>query len=100
MTPPGTLIRIMKASPPCTLRVHADPLHPLHLARYGVDGGGALLGVGVDDRLRHLEGVALQLHLLGRVELADVAVGTDELEPAVTPAAELHAIGIVQVTRH
>ena len=83
-----------------TLRVHADPLHPLHLARHGVDRRGTLLGVGVDDRLGHLEGMALQLQLLGRVELADVAVGADELEAAVAPAAELHAIGIVEVTRH
>jgi len=32
--------------------------------------------------------------------LADVAVGADELETAVAPAAEFHPVGIVEVARH
>ena len=65
------------------LRVHADPLEPLQLARHLGDGVGALLGVGVDDGLGHLEGMAGELQLLDRVQLADVAVGTDELQAAL-----------------
>ena len=38
--------------------------------------------------------------LLDGIELADVAVGPDELQPTVAPAAELHPIGVVQITRH
>ena len=82
------------------LGVDADPLQALLLAGHLVDGVGPLLGVGVDHRLGHLEGVARQLQLLDGVQLADVAVRPDELEAAVTPAPELHAIGIVEVTRH
>ena len=100
MTPPGTLIRIMKASPPCVWGYMPDPLQPLLLAGHLADGVGALLGVRVDDGLGHLEGVARQLQLLDGVQLADVAVGPDELEAAVAPAPELHPIGIVEVARH
>ena len=82
------------------LRVHPDPLEALLLSRHLGDGVGALLGVRVDDGLGHLEGVPRQLQLLDGVELADVAIGPDELEPAVAPAAELHPVGIVEVTRH
>ena len=81
------------------LGVHAHPLETLLLARHGVDGVRALLGVGVDDRLRHLEGMAGQLELLDRVQLTDVAVGADEAERPFS-TAELHPIGIVQVARH
>ena len=65
------------------LGVHADPLEPLHLPGHRVDGVGPLLGVGVDDRLRHLEGMPGQLQLLDRVQLADVAIGPDEAQAAV-----------------
>ena len=41
-----------------------------------------------------------ELQLLDGVELADVPVRPDELEPAVTATAELHPVGIVEVTRH
>ena len=82
------------------LRVHADPLQSLLLARNRVDGGGTLFGVRVDDRLGHLEGMALELQLLDGVELADLTVGPDELEPAVAPTAELHSVGVVEVAWH
>ena len=85
---------------PLALGIHANPLEPLHLSGHRIDGARTLLAVGIDHRLCHLEGVPGQLQLLGRVELADVPVGPDELEPAITPAAELHPIGIVEVARH
>ena len=100
MTPPGTLIRIMKASPPWRWGYI-----PTHLKRSSSPGTllmesapcfeyVSMIGLG------DLEGVPRQLQLLNRVELADVAVGPDELEPAVATAAELHPVGIVEVTRH
>ena len=45
-------------------------------------------------------GMARELQLLDGIQLADVAVGPDELEPAVTPTPELHPVGVVEVTRH
>ncbi len=64
MTPPGTLIRIMKASPPWRCGYM-----PTHLSRSTSPGTAlmesrSLLGVGVDDGLRHLEGMPGQLELL------------------------------------
>ena len=82
------------------LRVHAHPLQPFHLAGHGGDGTRPLFRVGVDHRLGDLERMARQLELLHRVELTDVAVGTDELQPAVTPAAEFHPVGVVEVAWH
>ena len=52
------------------LRIDAGPLQPLHLAGHLGDAGRALLRVGVDDGVDHLEGVAGQLLLLDVVELA------------------------------
>ena len=82
------------------LRIHADPLEAFLLPWDLGDGVGTLFGVRVDDRLRHLERMPRQLQLLDGVELADVPVGPDELEPAVTTTAELHPIGVVEVARH
>ena len=82
------------------LGVHPDPLEALELSGHLVDGIDALLRIRLDDGLGDLEGVPRQLQLLDGVELADVAVGLDELEPAVATATELHPVGIVEVTRH
>ncbi len=90
----------MKASPPWRWGYMPDPLEALLLAGHGVDGLRALLRVRVDDRLGHLEGVAGQLQLLDRVELADVAVGADERESRGRDAAELHPVGVVEVAWH
>jgi hypothetical protein len=59
-----------------------------------------LLRIGVDDRLRHLEGVAGQFQLLDVVQLTDVAVRPDELETTVSSASELDSVWIVEITRH
>ena len=82
------------------LGIHTDPLEALELAGHVVDGIDALLRIRLDDCLGDLEGVPRQLQLLDRVELADVAVGLDEFEPAVASTTELHPIGIVEVARH
>jgi hypothetical protein len=86
--------------PTLALRVHADPLEAFRFARDLGDGIGSLFGVRVDDRLCHLERVPGELQLLDGVELADVPVRPDELESPVTATAELHPVGIVEVTRH
>jgi hypothetical protein len=44
--------------------------------------------------------MARQLHLLDGVQLADVPIRTDELQTAITPTAELHPVGIVEVAGH
>ncbi len=85
---------------PLALRVDADPLQSFLLARYLVDGGGTIPGVGVDDRLGNLEGVPRQFQLLDRVELPDVAIGPDELESAVASTAELHPVRVIKVAGH
>ncbi len=83
-----------------SLRIQTDPLQALGLARDFGDGLRPPLRVRVDDRLGHLEGMARELELLDRVELADRPVGPDELQAPVTPSPEFDAIGIVQVPRH
>ena len=81
------------------LGVHAHPFETLLLSRHGVDGVGTLFGVGVDDRLRHLEGMAGELELLDRVQLTNIPVGAHEAEGPL-PTTERHPIGIVQVSGH
>ncbi len=82
------------------LGVHPDPLQPLLLARHFRDGTRTLLGIGVDDGLSDFEWVPRQLQLLDAVELADIAIRTNELQPAISPTTELHPIGIVEITWH
>jgi hypothetical protein len=96
---PGDLDAHHEGIAALTLGVHPYPLEALLLAGHGVDGLRALLGVGVDDRLGHFEGMAGQLELLDRVQFSDVAVGADEAEcPLAT--AELHPVGVVEVACH
>ncbi len=81
------------------LRVEAHPLEPLHLAGHRGDRCRPLLRVPVDDRLGDLEGVAFELPLLLLVQLTEMAVRVDEPQGALS-AAELHPVGIVEVTGH
>ena len=81
------------------LGVEADPLEPLQLPGHRGDGAGTLLGVAVDDGVGHLEGVALELPALDLVQLADRAVGPDEVHGALV-AADLDPERVVPVAGH
>ena len=100
MTPPGTLIRIMKASPPW--RWGYMPTHFNRSCSPGtllIEAGPCLEYVSITAWATS-NGMARQLQLFDGVQFADVAIGPDEFEAAVTPAPEFHAVGIVEVARH
>jgi hypothetical protein len=64
----GDLYADHERVPTLLLRVYADPLEPLYLARH-LTHRGEVLGVTLDDRLAHLQRVTLQLDPLYLVEL-------------------------------
>jgi hypothetical protein len=56
-----------------SLGVQAHPFQALDLAGDGLDGLGAFPGVAVQDRVAHVQRMALELPLLDLVELLDLA---------------------------
>ena len=68
------------------LRVEADPLEPLLLAWDCSDRCGTCRCVGVDDRVRYVERVAVELPAFDLVQLTCLAVRTQKLHRDSEPA--------------